>query len=468
MNFLQKIKDIDFGPNWDLYQTSLTELVKRQRTFQINHSRQRKYLYTDKAGGLGHEWQRKVFVSLIMGVPFPNFEIHIDTKTNIIWIEDGQQRYKTFYAIISDMVKLPSDLLKLGDEYSQYSGMCFSELPMKLQDKIYNQQILLLSGNNLTQEELHKRFLLINNGTPLSQQDKRSAQISAGAAYIQGIVDGIPEKGSKLNELSPKLKMFKMQESKFSYVNVSPRGRALEEVVAHWYNMLHQGDAWQINQTQLNKLYNKFFEEGTIKHENYFNKILSQVDKCVCNYTQPSEIKGRPLLLLFYMVKHYMDSGYKINTASFVKNYLSAISVLKTKNKIITYTKPNGENDSLDFGRLLRISQGMDQIGPLTDVILGEISKIQKPIIVDSRRTFSRDEKISKLMEQDSSCGYCGIDLQIENAIGDHMIPHSHGGETSMDNLVVSCNKCNSMKSSLPYDLWETLIPSLKDRNKNN
>ena len=88
----------------------------------------------------------------------------------------------------------------------------------------------------------------------------------------------------------------------------------------------------------------------------------------------------------------------------------------------------------------------MDQIGPLTDVILGEISKIQKPIIVDSRRTFSRDEKISKLMEQDSSCGYCGIDLQIENAIGDHMIPHSHGGETSMDNLVVSCNKCNSMK----------------------
>jgi hypothetical protein len=339
---------------------------------------------------------------------------------------------------------------------------------MKLQDKIYNQQILLLSGNNLTQEELHKRFLLINNGTPLSQQDKRSAQISAGAAYIQGIVDGIPEKGSKLNELSPKLKMFKMQESKFSYVNVSPRGRALEEVVAHWYNMLHQGDGWQINQTQLNKLYNKFFEEGTIKHENYFNKILSQVDKCVCNYTQPSEIKGRPLLLLFYMVKHYMDSGYKINTASFVKNYLNAISELKTKNKIITYTKLNGNDDSLDFGRLLRISQGMDQIGPLTDVILGEISKIQKPIIVDSRRTFSRDEKISKLMEQDSSCGYCGIDLQIENAIGDHMIPHSHGGETSMDNLVVSCNKCNSMKSSLPYDLWETLIPSLKDRNKNN
>ena len=68
-------------------------------------------------------------------------------------------------------------------------------------------------------------------------------------------------------------------------------------------------------------------------------------------------------------------------------------------------------------------------------------------------------------MEQDNCCGYCGVDLKIDEAIGDHMIPHSLGGETTMDNLVVSCNKCNSMKSSLPYDLWEKIIPSLKNRH---
>ena len=76
MKFLKRV-EIDMGSQWDLYQTTLTELVKRQVTFKINHSRQRKYLYSDKQGGVGHEWQRKVFTSLIMGVPFPNFEIHI-------------------------------------------------------------------------------------------------------------------------------------------------------------------------------------------------------------------------------------------------------------------------------------------------------------------------------------------------------------------------------------------------------
>ena len=40
------------------------------------------------------------------------------------------------------------------------------------------------------------------------------------------------------------------------------------------------------------------------------------------------------------------------------------------------------------------------------------------------------------------------------------------GGETTMDNLVVACKKCNEMKSNLEYDLWEALVPTLKDRNK--
>jgi len=463
MDFLKKI-EIDMGSQWDLYQTTLTELVKRQVTFKINHSRQRKYLYTDKQGQVGHEWQRKVFVSLIMGVPFPNFEIHIDRDKNIIWIEDGQQRYRTFYAIVNDMVKLP-DLSTLGAEYSKYSNMCFSELPQKLQEQIYNHKMLLLCGNNLTQEELHKRFLLINNGTPLSQQDKRSAQISKGASYIQGIVDGVPEDGEYyLTKLSPNLKMFKMKEGEYIHVNVTPKGRALEEVVAHWYNMIHQGDKFQISQNQLNSLYKEFYNND-IKHEASFDKILKQVDKCICSYPKPREIKGRPLLLLFYIVKHYMDNGFKINHASLVKHYLSVISDLKTKDELITYIKQNDEEDTLNFGRLIRISSGMDQINPVLELIIDGICKIETPIKVDKRRVFTKDEKVSKLMEQDNCCGYCGVDLKIDTAVGDHMIPHSHGGETSMDNLVVSCNKCNSMKSSLPYDLWETLIPSLKNRH---
>ena len=113
----------------------------------------------------------------------------------------------------------------------------------------------------------------------------------------------------------------------------------------------------------------------------------------------------------------------------------------------------------------MRISSAMDQINAVLELIHEGMYKLEKPLRVDKRRVFTKDEKVSKLMEQGDCCGYCGVDLKIEDAVGDHMIPHSLGGETSMDNLVASCNKCNSMKSSLPYDLWETIIPSLKNRH---
>lgn len=464
-----KVEDGDapivlFSDSWDLFSTSLEKLVVRGTTFVINHNRQRKYLFKDKPANTGHVWQRNIFVSLIMGVPFPQFEIHIDG--NKIWIEDGQQRYRTFQAIVNDMVKLPKDLSALGDEYVPYQNMCFSELPADIQNKIYNTQILLLNGRDLTQEELHKRFLLINNGTPLSAQDKRSAQISTGAEFIQGTVDGFVDEGTKLSELAPTRKMFNLNDGEYTKVNVPVRGRAFEEVVAHWYNTLHLGDNFQVSQGKLDKLYKEFKESNEVKHQKRFEKILDNVDKAILQYTKPKEIKGRKLLLFWFIVKHYLDEGYKIEHSTMFDNYIKVLSKLSTEDRTITYKKLNGEEEVLNFKRLLRICSDMAQIPVVINLILEGMAKLSDPIQVDKRRVFTTEEKTAKLLEQGGECGYCGVDLKLSECVGDHMVPHSLGGETTMDNLVVSCKSCNEMKSNLPYNLWEKLIPELKDSRK--
>ena len=478
MKFLKNTK-VNLGPKWDLYQASLSELVIRQTQFKVNHQRQRKYLYKDTKGGVGHIWQRKIFVSLLMGTPIPQFEIHIDKKNNIVWIEDGQQRYYTFYAIINDNIKLPYDLSEYGSEYVKYEGMCWSELPESVHTNIYNQQMLLLNGKELTKELLHKRFILINNGTPLTQQDKRSAQISNGADYIQGIVDGSPTENGKLNELSPTKKMFTLLDGEYTNVGVTVRGRELEQIVAHWYNSLQMGDKFQIDQTQLNQLYKNFRDTSEITHEKYFSQLLSKVDKCVCSYSKnPKELKGRKLLLFFFVVKHYHDNGFKINAKELIDDYMTSLSFLKKfkpkdeqgielKEYLITYTKKDGKSqETLDWNRLIRLSSDMAQISAINNIVLEKIKTYHVPITIDSRRVFSREEKLVKLEEQGDCCGYCGVDLVIDDSYGDHKIPHSHGGETIMDNLVTSCKSCNDMKSSLPYDLWKVLIPELKNTNK--
>jgi 5-methylcytosine-specific restriction endonuclease McrA len=456
--------DVDLGPQWNLFQTTLEKFIVRGTTFVINHQRQRKYLFQDRPGGTGDIWQRNIFVSLLMGIPFPQFEVNVDG--NLVWIEDGQQRYRTFQAILNDMVKLPKDLSMLGEEYTQHQNKVFSELSGDIRQKIFNTQILLLNGIDLTQEELHKRFLLINNGTPLSAQDKRSAELSLGAGYIQGIVDGVPEDGQRLQDISPTKTMFKLGNGEYLKVNVPIKGRQLEEVVAHWYNTLHQGEKFQISQGQLNSLYKDFRESGEVKYQKQFEKILNEVDKCICNYPKPKDIKGRTLLLFWFVVKHYLDNGYKVDSSNLFTNYVRVLAKLKTEDPTITYKKMSGEEETLDFKRLIRICSDMAQIPTIINMVLEKLFEIADPIQLDARRVFTREEKIAKLDEQGGECGYCGVELKLEEGVGDHKVPHSHGGETSMDNLVVSCKKCNEMKSNLPYHLWEKLIPELKDSHK--
>ena len=57
------------------------------------------------------------------------------------------------------------------------------------------------------------------------------------------------------------------------------------------------------------------------------------------------------------------------------------------------------------------------------------------------------------MREQNSRCGYCGIELVLgTNATLDHVLPH-HLGDDPYDgrNWVFACGRCNSGKGALPH-----------------
>ncbi len=43
-------------------------------------------------------------------------------------------------------------------------------------------------------------------------------------------------------------------------------------------------------------------------------------------------------------------------------------------------------------------------------------------------------------------CQYCGVSLPANELTADHVIPRSHGGATSWDNVVAACGPCNLRK----------------------
>ena len=51
----------------------------------------------------------------------------------------------------------------------------------------------------------------------------------------------------------------------------------------------------------------------------------------------------------------------------------------------------------------------------------------------------------NELLRKYKKCVYCGSSKDLEI---DHYIPKSHGGSDNIDNLVISCSRCNKYKSS--------------------
>ena len=55
-----------------------------------------------------------------------------------------------------------------------------------------------------------------------------------------------------------------------------------------------------------------------------------------------------------------------------------------------------------------------------------------------------------RVIERDGPrCVYCDEDLSIAEIHMDHVIPESQGGETTYNNLQVTCRKCNLAKGVL-------------------
>lgn len=62
-------------------------------------------------------------------------------------------------------------------------------------------------------------------------------------------------------------------------------------------------------------------------------------------------------------------------------------------------------------------------------------------------RAFDRDEKLTMYHRQGGKCAICGLPFDISEMHGDHVIPWSKGGRTTLDNGQMLCEKCNLRKS---------------------
>ena len=173
--------------------------------------------------------------------------------------------------------------------------------------------------------------------------------------------------------------------------------------------------------------------------------------------TALSWISGGKENIQKYMAEHQFDED-----AEPLWKYFS--EVIEWVEKTFTYRK---EMKGIDWGRLYR------EYGK-TEYDVAELEKKVKALMEDDEvdnnkgvyeyvlsncakekerclaiRKFKDNDKRTAYERQNGICPICGKHYEIEEMEGDHIIPWSKGGKTTIDNLQMLCKKCNREKGNI-------------------
>lgn len=115
----------------------------------------------------------------------------VDGKdVQIYYILDGKQRLTNIRSFILGEYKLDKDtpIFKVEGEEFDLKGKKYEELPETVKDAILDFTLDIFKIEEVTDEEIEEMFFRLNNGTPLSQQQKAKAKMGAESAIrLQGL-----------------------------------------------------------------------------------------------------------------------------------------------------------------------------------------------------------------------------------------------------------------------------------------
>ena len=161
-------------------------------------------------------------------------------------------------------------------------------------------------------------------------------------------------------------------------------------------------------------------------------------------------------------IQKYMGDHYQDENAEPLWKYF--VEVIEWVEKTFTYRK---EMKGIDWGKLYReygkveynVAELEEKVKALMadddvnskkgiyEYVLSNCSKDKERHL--SIRKFSDKDKRTAYERQNGICPICGTHHEIEEMEGDHIIPWSKGGKTTIDNLQMLCKKWNREKGNI-------------------
>jgi len=157
--------------------------------------------------------------------------------------------------------------------------------------------------------------------------------------------------------------------------------------------------------------------------------------------TEPARVLSNSVLVLnrFYMAVHVISAR-----RAFIMLYSDTAEVIHLE---------EGHFANYDFATWCELSElHSEEPAPHDDWVQAVNFRIQVPRVIRllafdrAPRQSLRFNRRNLFARDNYSCQYCGGSFPTNQLSMDHVLPRSRGGETTWENIVCSCVKCNTKK----------------------
>ncbi len=373
--------------------------------------------------------------SVLRNIDIPKLYITKSENDQYEWeVVDGQQRLRAVWEFMDGEYKLSDDAYDIGNHSiaDKYFDNLHSDIKLKL--NAYTLNFIILEEES--DHEIEEMFLRLQNGTSLNNAEKRNAIPGNTRDFVRDIA----ESHRFFTDL----------------VNISPSRYIHHEIVAQMLLIERTGGPTPYTHTQLTRMYKS--DEG--KSGRPFNK----------NSAEAKKVKR----VLDFLVRAFSDNDMRVPELSrlnvislytlaseLLENYAILRKYKKFSNWFIDFEvrreaqEPQEDDEMYGYHQAIYQRTGAESAQKTRREVLIKdlLASMPDLALLDKQRQFTEEQRRVIYRRASGECinpnnnSECVKNCTWDNWHADHIIPHSQGGQTTVENGQLLCPSCNLKKS---------------------
>lgn len=370
--------------------------------------------------------------SILRGYDLPKFYLRLSNSSYEHEVVDGQQRLRAIWDFCEGQYALGDESNDIPD-LRDLSGKKWSDLSSREQDRIGEFKLSVAVIKSASDREIRKLFRRLQEGVSLNPAEKRNA--------IEG------EMRDFIAELGDTHRVFPLTclpDTRFKWHDLAAIVTCLELA----------GGPTDVKAPDLRDMYESnqsFNKNGPIakkvkRHLNYMTRVLKD---------SPPEMKIKWGFVDLYLLISKISESYVIQEKEddFTKFYVAfETDRLATKDPrdLLAPDKSVWDKDLYDYIDAFKSQGGTSKNIERRHKVYKKrfIRDAQDLTYRDSTRVFTHNQRIAIWRRDNEICQECRKKIPFSEMEADHIIPHSRGGQTSIDNGQALCRQCNARKGA--------------------